>query len=145
VAKAAPELLRTLIYCSPPEWAANQHPPSSAMHPDKRRLGTMAALMTRAPEATPAAAISHMFTEHVDVSQRLLVLDALAASAHELAGRPILQPLTAPGTNAFMAPVMHCSVAAAADSSDFISEYSLDSMINSKRNNLNAIWPEVEL
>lgn len=67
------------------------------MHPDKRRLGTLAAVMARTPEATPEAAISHMFTEHVDVAQRLLVLDALCAAAHELAGRPLMPPLTAPG------------------------------------------------
>lgn len=97
VAKAAPELLRTLIFCSPPEWACNQHTPTSTMHPDKRRLGTLAAVMARSPESTPDAAIAQMFTEHLDVSQRLLVLDALCAAAHELAGRRLMPPLTAPG------------------------------------------------
>lgn len=98
VAKAAPELLRTLIFCSPPEWACKQHPPTSAMHPDKRRMGTLAAVMARAPDATPDSAIGQIFTEHVDVSQRLLVLDALCAAAHELAGTPLMAPLTAAGT-----------------------------------------------
>lgn len=104
VAKAAPELLRTLIYCNPPEWASNQHAPTATMHPDKRRLGTLAAIMALSPAAAPEAAISHMFSEHVDVSQRLLVLDSLCAAAHELAGRPLMQPLNAPGAETIFLP-----------------------------------------
>lgn len=95
VAKAAPELLRTLIYSPPPEWASEQTPPSDAMHPDRRRLGSLAAVLAAAPQAAPGAAISHIFSEGVDVSQRLLVLDGLRAAAHELAGRPLLPPLSA--------------------------------------------------
>ena len=95
VAKAAPELLRTLIYSPPPEWASEQTPPSDVMHPDRRRLGSLAAVLAAAPQAAPGAAISHIFSEGVDVSQRLLVLDGLCAAAHELAGRPLLQPLSA--------------------------------------------------
>eukprot|EP00892_Ulva_mutabilis_P011498 jgi/Ulvmu1/8720/UM047_0061.1 len=95
VAKAAPELLRTLIYSPPPEWASRQTPTADELHPDRRRIGALAAVLAAAPAAAPGAAISHMFTEGLDVSQRLLVLDGLRAAAHEMAGRPLLAPLTA--------------------------------------------------
>lgn len=112
VAKAAPELLRTLIYSPPPEWASQQTPAADPLHPHRRRLGSLAAVLAAAPHAAPGAAISHMFTEGLDVSQRLLVMDGLCAAACELAGRPLLQPLKAP-LGAAPPPTLppHCPVA----------------------------------
>lgn len=97
VAKAAPELMRSLLYVSIPEWAAEERPSSDPLHPQMRRLGSMAAALAAAPQEAADATFEHMFTDNVDTEQRLLALDCFAAAAAELSGEPRLPALTADG------------------------------------------------
>ena len=99
VAKAAPELMRSLLYVSTPAWVGQEYSASSPLHPDRRRLGSMAAALAAAPDAAAAALLEHMFTDNVATQQRLLALDTFSAAAAELAGAPTLAPLTATGAH----------------------------------------------
>jgi Telomere length regulation protein len=103
VAKAAPELMRSLLYVSLPDWACTETPLSDPLHPQRRRLGSMAAALAAAPTEASDAVFEHMFTDNVDTAQRLLALDCFAAAACELAGAPSVPPLTAGGARLLLA------------------------------------------
>jgi hypothetical protein len=57
----------------------------------------MAAVLAIAPRPAAEALFEHMFTDNVDVGQKLLALECFAAAAAELSGEPHLQPLLPPG------------------------------------------------
>ena len=96
-AKAAPELMRSLLYVAVPEWACEQKRPDDPHHPDRRQLGTLVATLAAAPIVAADTLFEHMFTDNVDTSQRLLALDTFGAAAAELAGAPTLLALAADG------------------------------------------------
>jgi hypothetical protein len=97
VKKVAPEAMRSLLYVSTPEWASQEYTSTNTMHPHHRRLGSMAAVLVASPLPAADALFEHMFTDNVDVGQRLLALECFAAAASELSGEPLLQPLLPPG------------------------------------------------
>ena len=92
--------MRSLLYAAPPSWACEERAATDILHPDRRRLGSMVAVLAAAPRAAADAVFGHMFTDNVDVSQRLLALEVFGGAAAELAGEPSVQPLLPPGAAA---------------------------------------------
>ncbi|EIE21374.1 hypothetical protein COCSUDRAFT_56593 [Coccomyxa subellipsoidea C-169] len=93
----AGELARALLHARPPEWADEEA--AAAGRPDTgpaaRRLAGMASLAAAAPRAGGLALAAEVYSPHVDLHQRLTLLEALAAAARQLAsGGP--QALPAP-------------------------------------------------
>eukprot|EP00959_Pyramimonas_sp_CCMP1952_P237203 4957664-Pyramimonas_sp.AAC.1 len=74
----AEELLSSLLHAKPS--AADE------AHVETLRAKALIALLARAPLPAGAAAAKEFYSPHVDVSQRLLVLDTMAAAAERLAG-----------------------------------------------------------
>ncbi|CAL8463180.1 g2714 [Coccomyxa elongata] len=83
----AGELARALLHARPPEWADEEAAaagrPETA--PAARRLAGMAALAVAAPRAGGLALAAEVYSPHVDLHQRLTLLEALSTAARQLA------------------------------------------------------------
>jgi len=82
--KRAGELARALLYARPPDWA-DREAGADADRPDAQRLAALVALLAAAPAPAGAALAGHVFSPHLDLFQRVLVLEALAGGAAALA------------------------------------------------------------
>ncbi|KAK9908206.1 hypothetical protein WJX75_004272 [Coccomyxa subellipsoidea] len=100
----AGELARALLHARPPEWADEEATAAGRpeMAPAARRLAGMASLAAAAPRAGGLALAAEVYSPHVDLHQRLTLLEALAAAARQLAsGGP--QALPAPDVSGSVA------------------------------------------
>ncbi len=86
----APELARSLLHCRAPDWAeAEAGSPADA--PEAQRSRALTALLAMAPLEAGDQVLEEVYSPHLDVYQRLLIMDSLCAAAKELA-----DPRTAP-------------------------------------------------
>ncbi|GAX82969.1 hypothetical protein CEUSTIGMA_g10396.t1 [Chlamydomonas eustigma] len=90
--EVAPELVRALMHCRPPEWAqAEAKSPENS--PETQRLRCLVALSSICPVPAGDTLINELYSPHLDTTQRLLILDTLSAAARELS---LVNPSTMP-------------------------------------------------
>ncbi|GIL86739.1 hypothetical protein Vretifemale_14985 [Volvox reticuliferus] len=110
----APELVRSLLHCRVPEWAeegsegregsSGRGPGAASSSALDQRRNCLVALLAVAPFPAGDALLPEVYSPHLDLHQRLTLLDSLTAAAAELAdpriaprltqgpgGRPVLQ------------------------------------------------------
>ncbi|KAG2494834.1 hypothetical protein HYH03_007074 [Edaphochlamys debaryana] len=130
---AAPELVRALLHCRVPEWAAEEAeaeaggggagfgqqrqrqqrqqkgrgggaggarplPNTAAPNAAEQRRRCLVALLAVAPLPAGDALVPEVYSPHLDMHQRITLLDSLAAAAAELADPRLAPRLTLQGT-----------------------------------------------
>lgn len=80
----APELVRSLLHCRVPEWAQTD-PGDGGPPPEERRKEALVALLAAVPLQAGDQALAEVYSPHLDLYQRMLLLDSLAGAALELA------------------------------------------------------------
>ncbi|KAK9822493.1 hypothetical protein WJX81_003452 [Elliptochloris bilobata] len=84
----AGELARALLYTRAPDWAEREAERDED-RPETQRLGATVALLSAAPAPAGATLVDQAFSPHLDLHQRLFILESLASSARALTRSPV--------------------------------------------------------
>eukprot|EP00873_Tetraselmis_striata_P019947 jgi/Tetstr1/440211/TSEL_028562.t1 len=82
----AVELTQALLFVQLPEWVGDESMGGTAGQGEEARHRALVALLVHAPQPAGTTLARHLYSPHLDVSQRVMILNLMADAARELSG-----------------------------------------------------------